>query len=104
MAQKFCITFKRQTPPIMKHWAQGDGPRSFLLSPKGVTDINAKWLSLSQNLIPAAPALDLASFVKAPMAIPLNKNKANKNTLSALSTQHNTFIYPLHLALLQPLP
>lgn len=37
--------------------AQGDGPRSFLLSPKGVTGINAKWLSLNQNLIPAGTAM-----------------------------------------------
>jgi len=36
---------------------QGDGPRSFLLAPKGVSGISAKWLNLSQNLIPAGTAL-----------------------------------------------
>lgn len=37
--------------------AQGDGARSFLLAPKGVTGVNTKWLSLSSNLIPAGTAL-----------------------------------------------
>jgi hypothetical protein len=31
-------------------FAQGDGPRSFILLPKGVTAINARWLSMSQNI------------------------------------------------------
>lgn len=33
--------------------AQGDGPRTFLLAPKDVTGINAKWMSMHQNLIPS---------------------------------------------------
>jgi Putative MetA-pathway of phenol degradation len=37
--------------------AQGDGPRAFLLAPKGVTGINVKWLNLDQNIIPAGTAL-----------------------------------------------
>jgi hypothetical protein len=37
--------------------AQGDGPRSYLLAPKNVTGISAKWLSLKQNIIPAGSAL-----------------------------------------------
>jgi hypothetical protein len=37
--------------------SQGDGPRSFLLAPKGVSGVNAKWLNLSQNLIPAGTVL-----------------------------------------------
>jgi hypothetical protein len=38
-------------------YGQGDGPRSYLLAPKGVTGVSAKWLNLSQNLIPAGTAL-----------------------------------------------
>ncbi len=37
--------------------AQGDGPRSYLLSPKGVVGINPKWLSLSQNFLPGSNIL-----------------------------------------------
>ena len=33
--------------------SQGDGPRSYLLSPKGVLGANPKYLSLNQNLVPA---------------------------------------------------
>jgi hypothetical protein len=32
--------------------AQGDGPRAFLLAPKSVWGINAKWLNLEQNIAP----------------------------------------------------
>ncbi|MFM7766601.1 MAG: transporter [Bacteroidota bacterium] len=32
--------------------AQGDGPRTYLLAPKGVTGINIKWLNLDQNITP----------------------------------------------------
>ncbi|MGL6268773.1 MAG: hypothetical protein ACRC2O_12655, partial [Chitinophagaceae bacterium] len=45
-------------------FAQGDGPRSYLLAPKGVTGINAKWLNLSQNLIPAGTALIPGAEIK----------------------------------------
>ncbi len=37
--------------------AQGDGPHSFLLSPKNVSGISPKWLNLNQNIIPAGSAL-----------------------------------------------
>lgn len=37
-------------------FAQGDGPRAYLLSPKGVTGINVKWLNMDGNLIPAGSA------------------------------------------------
>ena len=30
--------------------AQGDGPRSYILLPKGITGINARWLGMSQNI------------------------------------------------------
>ena len=33
--------------------SQGDGPRSYLLGPKGVMGINPKYLSLNQNLVPS---------------------------------------------------
>jgi hypothetical protein len=32
--------------------AQGDGPRNILWGPTGVTALNAKWMSLNQNLTP----------------------------------------------------
>jgi hypothetical protein len=38
-------------------FAQGDGSHSYLLSPKGITGVNAKWLSLDQNFIPAGTAM-----------------------------------------------
>lgn len=34
-------------------YSQGDGPRSYLLAPKGVTGVNAKWLNLNQNFTPS---------------------------------------------------
>jgi hypothetical protein len=34
-------------------FSQGDGPRSYLLSPKGIIGANPKYLSLNQNLVPA---------------------------------------------------
>jgi hypothetical protein len=37
--------------------AQGDGPHSYLLAPKNVSGISAKWLTLNQNIIPAGSAL-----------------------------------------------
>jgi hypothetical protein len=37
--------------------SQGDGARSFLLAPKGVSGINAKWIHLNSNLIPAGTLL-----------------------------------------------
>ncbi|MEN9600243.1 MAG: hypothetical protein RL596_2567 [Bacteroidota bacterium] len=44
--------------------AQGDGPRSFLLLPKGVTGLSSKWLQLNQNLIPAGTALIPGADIK----------------------------------------
>jgi hypothetical protein len=46
-------------------YSQGDGPRAYLLAPKGVTGINAKWINLSQNLIPAGTALIPGAEIKA---------------------------------------
>ena len=43
--------------------AQGDGPRSFLLAPKSVWGLNAKWLNLHQNIAPGnilVPGADIA--------------------------------------------
>lgn len=37
--------------------AQGIGPRSNLLAPKGVTGINVKWLAMDSNIIPSGSAL-----------------------------------------------
>ena len=37
--------------------AQGDGPRSFLLTPKGIWGLNPKWLNLDQNILPAGNIL-----------------------------------------------
>lgn len=34
-------------------WSQGDGPRAYLLAPKGITGVNIKWLNLDQNIAPA---------------------------------------------------
>ena len=38
-------------------FGQGDGPRAYLLAPKGVTGINVKWLSMGGNLIPSGSVL-----------------------------------------------
>jgi hypothetical protein len=38
-------------------FAQGDGPRTYLLAPKGIWGINAKWMDMSQNLVPAGTIL-----------------------------------------------
>ena len=35
-------------------FAQGDGPRSYMLSPVEVFGINAKWLNMDQNMLPAS--------------------------------------------------
>jgi hypothetical protein len=43
--------------------SQGDGPRAFLLAPKGVWGVNAKWLNLNQNIMPAnilVPGADIS--------------------------------------------
>ncbi len=34
-------------------FAQGDGPRAYLLAPKGIWGVNSKWLSLNSNITPA---------------------------------------------------
>lgn len=39
------------------NYAQGDGPRSFLLAPKGIWGINPKYLYLNQNLTPSGNIL-----------------------------------------------
>jgi hypothetical protein len=33
--------------------AQGDGPRAWMLGPKNMFGIDAKWLSLNQNIVPS---------------------------------------------------
>jgi hypothetical protein len=33
--------------------AQGDGPRSFMLAPKGIWGVDVKWLDMKQNIIPS---------------------------------------------------
>jgi len=33
--------------------AQGDGPRSFMYTPKGVWGVDVKWLDMKQNIIPS---------------------------------------------------
>ena len=38
-------------------YAQGDGPRAYLPFPTGVTGVNAKYLYLNQNLLPAGTIL-----------------------------------------------
>jgi len=38
-------------------FAQGDGPRSFLLLPKDVWAVNARWLGMNQNLNPTGTIL-----------------------------------------------
>jgi hypothetical protein len=37
--------------------AQGDGPHAYLLAPKNVSGISAKWMSMNQNIIPAGTGL-----------------------------------------------
>jgi hypothetical protein len=37
--------------------AQGDGPKAFQLTPKGLWGINAKWMDLNQNLLPTGNIL-----------------------------------------------
>ena len=34
-------------------FAQGDGPRTWLLAPKGIWGVDAKWINLEQNIVPA---------------------------------------------------
>ena len=44
--------------------AQGDGPRAYLLAPKGVTGVNLKWLNMDGNLIPSGTALIPGADIK----------------------------------------
>ena len=37
--------------------AQGDGPRAFMLAPKGVFGLNPKWINLNQNFLPGSNIL-----------------------------------------------
>ena len=44
-------------------FSQGDGPHAYMLIPKGVTGVNAKWLNLKQNIITPnifVPGADIA--------------------------------------------
>lgn len=50
----FSITLLFTASPAI---AQGDGPRSFMLLPKGVTGVNARWLGMNQNLNPSGTIL-----------------------------------------------
>ena len=45
-------------------FAQGDGPRSFILLPKDVWAVNARWLGMNQNLNPTGTILVPKSEVK----------------------------------------
>jgi hypothetical protein len=38
-------------------FAQGDGPRSFILLPKGVWAVNARWMNMNQNINPSGTIL-----------------------------------------------
>lgn len=38
-------------------FAQGDGPRSFVLLPKGVWAVNARWMNMNQNINPTGTIL-----------------------------------------------
>jgi hypothetical protein len=43
-------------------FSQGDGPHSFMLAPKNVSGVNAKWLNLTQNIDPSlvfVPGVDV---------------------------------------------
>ncbi len=44
--------------------AQGDGPRAYLLAPKNVTGVSAKWMNMDQNIIPAGSALVPGADIK----------------------------------------
>lgn len=48
-----------------RSFAQGDGPRAYLLAPKGVTGVNVKWLNMDGNLIPSGTALIPGADIKA---------------------------------------
>lgn len=45
-------------------FAQGDGPRSFLLLPKGVFGVNARWLGMNQNMNATSTILVPGSEIK----------------------------------------
>lgn len=45
-------------------FAQGDGPRSFILLPKDVWAVNARWLGMNQNLNPTGTILVPKSEIK----------------------------------------
>jgi len=45
-------------------FAQGDGPRSFLLLPKGVFGVNARWLGMNQNMNATSTILVPRSEIK----------------------------------------
>ena len=45
-------------------FAQGDGPRSYLLAPEGVWGVVPKWLNLNQNLLPAGNILVAGADIK----------------------------------------
>lgn len=35
---------------FLASFAQGDGPRSFLVLPKGIFAVNARWIGMDQNI------------------------------------------------------
>jgi Putative MetA-pathway of phenol degradation len=45
-------------------FAQGDGPRSFILLPKGVWAVNARWMNMNQNINPTGTILVPKSEIK----------------------------------------
>jgi hypothetical protein len=45
-------------------FAQGDGPRSFMLVPKGIWGVNARWLGMDQNINATGTILVPASSIK----------------------------------------
>lgn len=61
---KFGIAFLIIVIISVPAWAQGDGPRSFILLPKDVWAVNARWLGENQNLNPTGTILVPKAEVK----------------------------------------
>jgi hypothetical protein len=57
MGNKLSLVFLFVLVSSTSVFAQGDGPRSFILLPKGVWAINARWLSMNQNINPTGTIL-----------------------------------------------
>jgi len=60
----FILLFVSLSASFQSLMAQGDGPRSFMLLPKGVTGVNVRWLGMNQNLNPTGTILIPESEVK----------------------------------------